>query len=100
MKRIQVVALVIITLMCFSALAEAKEKKLYTRDEFIALVAGKTTKEVIDAVGKPIETSYNGGFLVLTYSKITVDPITDKRDFRALVFLKDGVVETDMIDFY
>src|ERR1700722_14314287 len=51
--------------------------KCYTRDEFRKLVVGKTQDEVLSLLGKPTRTT-DGPFTCWNYSKITIDPISEK----------------------
>jgi outer membrane protein assembly factor BamE (lipoprotein component of BamABCDE complex) len=71
----------------------ATEGKVYTREQFRALIIGKTREEVIKAVGKPERTQEVSGYgEYWFYRNLTKDPITDKLDFSAQVVFENGVV--------
>lgn len=65
--------------------------KQYSRDEFRKLVVGKSTDEVLAAIGKPESTSSSSPQHQLwVYRYITVDPVTKEPDFSALVTFRNG----------
>lgn len=66
--------------------------KRWTRDEFRALVMGKTKDEVIAAVGKPDKTQEDRTAEYWYYDKRTYDPVAEKNDNRVQVVFKDGIV--------
>ena len=70
--------------------ATGNERKPYTREEFKALVMGKTPDEVIAAIGRPDKTWDDGK--EWSYDGITIDPITGKRDYVSSIEFKDGKV--------
>jgi outer membrane protein assembly factor BamE (lipoprotein component of BamABCDE complex) len=67
--------------------------KVYTRQEFSAKVIGKTSDEVIAAVGKPNSTQQFGRDPNWYYDYRTYDPITGKKDPMIQVVFVNGVVE-------
>lgn len=70
--------------------AQAAKKKL-TRDEFKALVEGKTKAEVIAAVGKPSSTQVGAsGNETWRFEDLVTDPITNKLQDAILTFEKDS----------
>ena len=75
--------------------ANDPKNKVYTRDEFRALLMGKTEQEVIDLVGRPDSTDDNRGpdRKVYTYKRRTHDPISSSDDLHAYVYFEDGKVD-------
>jgi len=73
--------------------ASSPVKKTYSREEFKALVMGKTEKEVIDALGKPDRTSPGEFGTYWYYEEKTVDPINGKVDRHAQIVFRNGIVE-------
>lgn len=63
-----------------------------SRDEFRAKVMGKTPGQVIEAVGRPDNTSDVGGESTWFYRHRTLDPVSQLVDSLAHVVFKDGVV--------
>jgi hypothetical protein len=61
-------------------------KKVWTRDEFKALVVGKNPTEIEAAVGKPDSTNEFAGSVRWRYKERTTDPVTGKTDLSADVF--------------
>jgi len=81
---------------------KAKERdtksRTYTRDEFKALVEGKTRNEVIALLGKPKSTQQSGELEVWDYPGRTTDPVTGKTDHLATVeFEGDRVANVTFI---
>jgi hypothetical protein len=68
--------------------------KTHTRDEFRALVLGRTRDQVIEAVGKPDKTQDADGDIYWYYQKRTVDPVTGKVDRSVQVVFLSGVVRS------
>ena len=69
--------------------------KTYTRDEFKALVMGKTRDAVRGGVGLPDsmqEDANDPNAATWYYDKRTIDPVTGKTDVDAQVVFEDGVV--------
>jgi len=64
----------------------------YTREDFRAVVIGKTEAEVTTAIGPPTHTERNGGAPWWTYERITRDSATDKVDASAVVKFENGRV--------
>lgn len=65
-------------------------KKTYTRDEFKAMVMGKTEKEVIEAVGRPNSTSdEKNGESTWHYWDKVINPTTEKTSAVTVEF-KNG----------
>lgn len=60
--------------------AEKGTKKLYTRDEFQKLVAGKTKDEIIALIGRPSRTISTSSVDYWVYEGITYDPASKQRD--------------------
>jgi outer membrane protein assembly factor BamE (lipoprotein component of BamABCDE complex) len=71
-------------------------QKTWPREEFRALLMGKTQEQVIRAVGRPGKTTDGvGGDTYWYYNHATVDPITGKTDPHVQVaFTSDGVVRS------
>lgn len=66
---------------------------LYSREQFSALVTGKTEVEVFDAVGKPSNTSVDSEATYWHYRNLTRDPVAGTIDSDVqLVFEKGRVV--------
>lgn len=66
------------------AVSETPAKKVYTREEFKALVVGKSQDEIMKLLGRPAKTSeYGDGTTGWKYEGITVDPISQKMDNTA-----------------
>jgi hypothetical protein len=75
--------------------ADEKQKKTYTRAEFTKLVMGKTMDEVKAALGKPDTTQERAtepDSPTWYYDKVTVDPVTGKKDDSAQVIFEKGKV--------
>jgi hypothetical protein len=67
-----------------------------TRDEFKAKVIGKTTAEVLEAVGKPDSTALSSPGNYWYYQRKTFDPVTGKNDQTAAVTIeKDKAVSVN-----
>jgi len=76
---------------------DAKSRK-YTRDEFKALVLGKSRNEVIALLGKPKSTQQSGELELWDYLGRTTDPVTGKTDHLAQVeFEGDHVANVSFI---
>lgn len=68
--------------------------KLYTRDEFRKLLAGKTMEEVLQLIGKPDSTSDTPDRDPMwLYRGITYDPLTKNTDTSVYVYFRRGVVD-------
>ena len=67
--------------------------RVYTREEFKALVLGKTEAEVIEAVGRPDRTDGAGMWV---YRNRTRDLVTGKTDGTIRVFFREGKVSSVM----
>jgi hypothetical protein len=65
---------------------------VYPRPEFSRRVMGKTEAEVIQAVGKPDETSQDNESRYWHFKKRTRDPLTGGEDSDVQVVIKDGKV--------
>lgn len=72
--------------------SKSAEKKVYLRDEFRSLVMGKTTDEVLAAVGKPDRTQDSGSTFFWQYNNLAKDPITGEIDSTTQVTFEDGKV--------
>lgn len=67
--------------------------KLWTREEFKALVLGKTTKEVLELVGPPADTSDQGGsYTKWRYRGVTRDTISGRTDGSIYLYVKNDKV--------
>ena len=82
--------------------AKAKERasknRKYTREEFTALVVGRTKAEVIGLLGKPRATQQSGELELWDYPGRTTDPVTGKTDHNAQVeFQGEQCVGVDFI---
>ena len=66
--------------------------KVYTRDELRAMLMGKTTGEVIAAIGRPHNTLDTGNSSRWDYRHISHDPVTGKADPGMVVHFTDGKV--------
>jgi hypothetical protein len=76
--------------------AQAPVARVYTREEFKALVLGKTEAEVIETVGRPDETNEGVTSHGWIYKRRTKDPVTGKTDAVASIFFLKGKVESAM----
>ena len=76
--------------------AQVSAAKVYTREEFKALVIGKTEAEVIEAMGRPDNASEIGTAKSWGYTHRTTDPVTGKADAEASIFFRDGKVYSAM----
>jgi hypothetical protein len=65
---------------------------VYTRPEFSRLVLGKSEAEVIEAVGRPDETSEDDDARYWHFKKRTLDPLTQEKDTDVQVVIKGGKV--------
>ncbi len=68
-------------------------EKVFSREEFDALVVGKSEEEVIRAVGTPHKTSDGPDYRFFSYFKRTRDGVTDKVDADATIIFQDGKAE-------
>lgn len=71
---------------------QERERARWTRAEFTALVEGKTTGQVIAAVGKPDSTGQTGFGDIWYYNGRTRDTVSGKVDFMAQVVFTGGKV--------
>jgi hypothetical protein len=65
---------------------------VYSRPEFSRLVLGKSEAEVIEAVGRPDETSEDDDARYWHFKKRTLDPVTQEKDTDVQVVIKAGKV--------
>jgi hypothetical protein len=65
---------------------------VYSRPEFSRLVLGKSEAEVIEAVGRPDETSEDDDTRYWHFKKRTVDPLTREKDSEVQVVIQGGKV--------
>jgi hypothetical protein len=65
---------------------------VYSRTEFSRLVLGKSEAEVIEAVGRPDETSEDDDARYWHFKKRTRDPLTKEKDSDVQVVIKGGKV--------
>jgi hypothetical protein len=65
---------------------------VYSRPEFSRLLIGKSEAEVIEAVGRPDETSEDDDARYWHFKKRTLDPVTEEKDADVQVVIKDGKV--------
>ncbi|HLJ97032.1 MAG TPA: hypothetical protein VKU02_27960 [Gemmataceae bacterium] len=72
----------------------SEDKQLLTRHEFEERIMGKTTEEVLHAVGRPNTTSQEKNVQYWHYANRTKDPLTGKSDSDAQVVFEDGHVRT------
>ncbi len=72
----------------------SEEKELLTRHQFEERIMGKTTDEVLHAVGRPNTTSQEKNVQYWHYANRTKDPLTGKSDSDAQVVFEDGQVRT------
>jgi hypothetical protein len=72
----------------------AGSQKIYLREEFRAMLLGKTQDEVLEIVGKPESTSDSGDLSSWHYKRITKDPVTDKIDSIVFVHFDRGRVSS------
>lgn len=75
------------------ATTKPAEPKIYTREEFSALLMGKTQDQVIELVGRPNHTSATGERSVWNYYDRTRDTISGKTDHISHVWFRNGIVE-------
>lgn len=72
---------------------QVKANKNLPREQFRALVNGKTEQQVIDALGKPDETQDQDGFAKFWYYRnVAVDPVTGKKTAFVQLVFEGGVV--------
>ena len=70
-----------------------KANKNLPRDQFRALVTGKTEQQVLDALGKPDDTQDQEGLGKLWYYRnVAVDPVTGKKTAQVQLVFEGGVV--------
>lgn len=95
------------TVWLFGQAKEASERdaesrrineKVYTRDEFRAMLLGKKKGEVIALVGRPYETKEPGSGNYWIYQNRTYDPISRRNDFLSWVRFDDDDF-VDEVDF-
>jgi len=65
---------------------------VYSRPEFSRLVLGKSEAEVIEAVGRPDETSEDDDARYWHFKKRTLDPLTQEKDTDVQVVIQGGKV--------
>jgi hypothetical protein len=65
---------------------------VYSRPEFSRLVLGRSEAEVIEAVGRPDETSEDDDARYWHFKKRTLDPLTREKDTDVQVVIKGGKV--------
>ena len=65
---------------------------IYSRPQFSRLVLGKSEAEVIEAVGRPDETTEDDDARYWHFKKRTLDPLTQEKDTDVQVVIKDGKV--------
>jgi hypothetical protein len=65
---------------------------VYSRLEFSRLVLGKSEEEVIEAVGRPDETTEDDDARYWHFKNRTLDPLTQERDTDVQVVIKGGRV--------
>jgi hypothetical protein len=75
-----------------SQLPPPRAPRVYTRADFSRLVLGKSEDEVIDAVGRPNETSEDDDARYWHFKKRTFDPMTQEKDENVQVIIKGGKV--------
>jgi hypothetical protein len=69
-----------------------RPRPVYSRQEFSRRVLGKSEEEVIEAVGRPDETSEDDDARYWHFKKRTLDPLTQKKDTDVQVVIKGGKV--------
>lgn len=74
------------------ARAGKAEKQTYARDEFAALILGKTKAELLELFGKPYRTEGSAPDDGWTYEEITFDPINSKLDSLTWIRFSNGKV--------
>jgi hypothetical protein len=75
-----------------SQLPPPRPPRVYTRAEFSRRVLGKSEEEVIDAVGRPNETSEDDDARYWHFKNRTFDPMTQQKDTDVQVVIKGGKV--------
>lgn len=65
---------------------------VYDRQEFKAMVVGKTPNEVLSLLGKPNSTSDYDTYQTWVYEERTRDMVTGKIDSRTILEFRDGKV--------
>ena len=65
---------------------------VYSRPEFSRRVLGKSEAEVIEAVGRPDETTEDDDARYWHFKKRTLDPLTREKDTDVQVVIKGGKV--------
>ncbi len=70
-----------------------KANKNLPREQFRALVSGKTEQQVLDALGKPDETQDQEGLGKLWYYRnVAVDPVTGKKTAQVQLVFEGGAI--------
>ena len=69
-----------------------RPRPVYSRGEFSRRVLGKSEEEVVDAVGRPDETSEDDDARYWHFKKRTLDPLTQEKDTDVQVVIKGGKV--------
>jgi hypothetical protein len=67
---------------------------VYSRPEFSRRVLRKSEAEVIEAVGRPDQTSEDDDARYWHFKKRTLDPLTQEKDSDVQVVIKGGKVAT------
>lgn len=75
--------------------ASTPAKRVYTREEFRELVEGKSEAGVLEAVGRPDDTSDLGSVRFWHYHRTTRDTITGKIDSIAQVEFRRNVASVN-----
>jgi hypothetical protein len=75
-----------------SQLPPPRRPPVYSRQEFSRRVLGKSEEDVIEAVGRPDETSEDDDARYWHFKKRTFDPLTQVKDTDVQVVIKGGKV--------
>jgi len=70
----------------------AKDTRHYSHNDFRALVADKTQKEVLKLLGRPDNVQDYGQIVMWTYTGKTFDAVTKNVDTMAIIMFENGVV--------
>ena len=69
-----------------------RPRPVYARGEFSRRVLGKSEEEVIEAVGRPDETTEDDDARYWHFKNRTLDPLTQEKDTDVQVVIKGGKV--------
>jgi hypothetical protein len=72
--------------------AEGETSSIYSRDDFKALILGKTSNQIILLLGRPNQTQETGSRVMLWYyNEITVDQYSERIDDLVQIYFQDNI---------